>query len=217
MKNKENKIKFTPPPINHMEVFEACSALIKTKDKTRTDKKACINYLETVFRNFEPNIHLDFDDGQGPNWTPLMFACYYNFKEGVKTLLELGADPNLPMLQDNKTVLEMVGVNSNIEIYEMLIKAGADPNFTNNHGKNLLMSAIESKGTKAKSFLIHVLNQDEIDLNIELPEGIDSLVDYANLVENPTASIIINHHTINKILNSETGNDSMETIFDFKI
>lgn len=219
MENKKNKIKFTPPPINHMEVFEACAALIKTKDKTRTDKKACLTFLENTFCNVEPNIHLDFDDGDGPNWTPLMVACYYNFKEGVKLLLELGADPNTVMLKDNKTALEMISVNSNIEIYNMLVEAGGDPNYTNNHGKCVLLSALEKKGTKAKDFLIHILNENNLDLNITSPDGLSPL-DYAYSHDNETAGMILNHDSIKRIMEQaspENDTSILDDIMDFKI
>lgn len=219
MQNTEKTIKFNPPPLNMLEVFNACAALIKNEEKTRTDKGACLKYLEDVFCNRSPNVHLDFDDGSGPNWSPLMVACYYNFKEGVKKLLELGADPNFANFSDGKTPLEVSAVNTNLDITELLLNAEGDVNFNDKHGKNLLLTAIECKGKKADNYLKALLNKDLIDVIACTPENM-TVADYADKVGNINGSIIVNNYTINKIM--ETTNpllsmDSEDEEFDLGI
>lgn len=195
----QKTIKFNAPPLDHMEVFNACAGLMMNEKKTRVDKASSIKYLENVFCNQSPNIHLDFKDGAGPNWTPLMFACYYEFKEGVKVLLELGADPNLTMFKDGKTVLEMCAVNLNKDITEMLLSANADANYQDVNGKNFLLTSIESKGKKADKYLESILQTDKIDLNANAPKDM-SLEEFADSIGNINGSIIINHYSIKKMM-----------------
>ncbi len=199
MQNTEKTIKFNPPPLNMLEVFNACASLIKNEEKTRTDKNACLKYLDDVFCNRSPNVHLDFNDGSGPNWSPLMVACYYNFKEGVKKLIELGADPNFANFSDGKTPLEVSAVNTNLEITELLLNANADVNANDKHGKNLLLTAIECTGKKADKYLEALLSKDLIDVIACTPEN-TTVADYADKVGNINGSIILNNYTINKMM-----------------
>lgn len=218
MKNIPKTIKFNAPPLDSMEVFNACAALMMNDKKNKVDKIKCLNYLDATFSNITPNIHLDFNDGDGPNWTPLMVACYYQFTEGVKKLLDLGADPNLTMLKDDKTVLEVSAVHTNYEITKILLDAGANPNYQDKNGNNFLLTSLESKGKKAEKYLDNILNTDLIDLIENTPEG-KNLPDIAESFGNLNGSIIVNNYTIKKMLTRADISEEFSADFatEFKI
>jgi ankyrin repeat protein len=114
------------------------------------------------------------------NMTLLMWACsesnpHFEDKrtEVVELLLNKGANPNIqakgPSVSDRdqgKTPLMMVissfyfsldkRKQQQLEIVEMLLKAGADVNIRDENGKTALQHAIESRGAK---HLVNVLMQ----------------------------------------------------------
>ena len=65
--------------------------------------------------------------------TPLTIAVRYGLKDKVEILLKAGADPSFPR-NENWAPLHWAAATNNIEIAEMLIKAGANVNATDVYG-----------------------------------------------------------------------------------
>lgn len=78
------------------------------------------------------------DDG----WTALMIACRIKNTKAVKTLLENGADPNIPS-DSGMTPLMLACNKGDLETVKILIKNGADPNISDEEGRTALMYLME--------------------------------------------------------------------------
>jgi ankyrin repeat protein len=74
------------------------------------------------------------------NYTPLILACYYDFKEIVEFLLDYGADVNLQGFGQTTPLIEAC-LKNNIEIVELLINQGADLCLANRWGETPLECA----------------------------------------------------------------------------
>lgn len=102
--------------------------------------------------------NLEIQDEQS-GWTPLMGAVRMNQQVTVKTLLEAGANPNA-WSQDHDaypslTPLMMAASYCvNIEIFNELIRYGADINAKNKYGNTALMIAASDRHNRKKIELI---------------------------------------------------------------
>ncbi len=92
--------------------------------------------------------------------TPLHWAVYRNDVEGVRRLLQSGANPKAAN-REGATVLSLASMNGNAAIIEMLLKAGADANERLPNGETALMMAART-GELAS---IEVLLQHGADVN----------------------------------------------------
>ncbi|KIE05127.1 hypothetical protein NF27_EY02230 [Candidatus Jidaibacter acanthamoeba] len=90
-------------------------------------------HIEVVAKllNKKANINAYRND----NRTALMLAVKKEYKEIVKLLLDNDANPNTRDVFSFKTSLIIAAENGNLEIAALLIKAGADINITDNHGR----------------------------------------------------------------------------------
>lgn len=77
------------------------------------------------------------------------------FIEIVETLLDAGADPNLPEEDTGGTPLMYAAKRGYLEIVRLLLEAGADPNIKDTYGETALMKA-EKFG---KNEVVEVLHQ----------------------------------------------------------
>ncbi|CAB0043609.1 unnamed protein product [Trichogramma brassicae] len=65
-------------------------------------------------------------------------ACMYNLNHIVQKFLELGQDPNCLVIETVNPPLHLALANYNFEMTELLLRHGANPNFTNIHGETPL-------------------------------------------------------------------------------
>eukprot|EP00128_Syssomonas_multiformis_P000642 Colp12_sorted_trinity150504_noHs@18817 len=64
------------------------------------------------------------------DWTPLMYACWYNHLPCARVLIFYGSDVSLT--NTNKcTALHFAAGCGHVDIVRLLIESGADPNFAN--------------------------------------------------------------------------------------
>ncbi|KAK2805838.1 hypothetical protein FQN51_008612 [Onygenales sp. PD_10] len=136
----------------HKDVAEKVVELLLERgaDPTRKDHKgqSVLSHAVTCRSNivfqlllrYEPEV--DAADCEGR--TPLMKAARSGFEEGVKALLDKGADPNH---KDHKreTPLSQAAraTDGSGEVVEMLLREGSDPNFKNSDGDTPLILAAE--------------------------------------------------------------------------
>ncbi len=102
------------------------------------DKPECIKAL--IATRAMVNIKNDYGD------TPLHLAAQFGKFNSLKTLLECGADPNIPG-QDSKIVLEYAirgnqTYTNKFEIVSLLLNSGADINKCDKNGNSLLHFAV---------------------------------------------------------------------------
>ena len=82
-------------------------------------------------------------------FTPLMYAVYANKIRSVKTLLDLGANPNLPndticSSGENAVIISSCSFyTSSADVLRLLLKYGGNPNSIQ-HGKNSIILVIEN-------------------------------------------------------------------------
>ncbi|NET90610.1 MAG: ankyrin repeat domain-containing protein [Kamptonema sp. SIO1D9] len=76
------------------------------------------------------------------------------FSEIVETLLDAGADPNLPEEDTGGTPLIYAAKNGSLETIRLLLKAGADPNIENTYGKTALVYAKQKGYTEIVQLLL---------------------------------------------------------------
>lgn len=95
------------------------------------------------------------DNGTEPfKNSPLCFACMYNRTDIALLLINAGADVNFPGFHV-RTPLFYAADKGNIELAEALYKKGADVNYINKDGKNILMDiAFHKPGAEIVKWLI---------------------------------------------------------------
>lgn len=109
-------------------------------------------------------------------FTPLGLAAFFQRRDVVATLLELGADPNLAA----KNAIQASPLHSaaaggpDLEIVRLLLDAGADPNVQQRHGFTPLHSAAHN-GALAQ---VQLLIARGADVDAATDEG-KTAVDYA--------------------------------------
>ena len=76
--------------------------------------------------------------------TALILATRQNDKDTVRTLLDAGADINLPMA-DGTTALVVAIINAHFELGSYLLEKGADPNLADGKGMAALYGAVDMR------------------------------------------------------------------------
>ncbi|MBX7136940.1 MAG: ankyrin repeat domain-containing protein [Oligoflexia bacterium] len=97
-------------------------------------------------------------------YTPLVYALEQENTALVTTLLEAGADPNIPT-QSGKLPLE--AVLDNAELVALLLKFKADPNKHSEHNAVPLIEAIQNGNTDSAKTLI----ENKADLSVTANDG----------------------------------------------
>lgn len=76
--------------------------------------------------------------------SPLMVAIENGFTlETLESLIDLGCDVNLQNPQDGMTCLQNTLLIEDINIFELLLKAGADPRLVDNEGESVFSECEE--------------------------------------------------------------------------
>jgi len=103
--------------------------------------------------------------------TPLYSASYRAFTEGVKWLLEQGADPHAKRTSDGHTAMMEAASDGSYEIVSMLIDAGADVNAarTEDGMTALHFAARRGRGDVAKLLMTKGANVDATDQRMNTP------------------------------------------------
>lgn len=103
--------------------------------------------------------------------TPLYSASYRAFTEGVRWLLEQGADPHAKRTSDGHTAMMEAASDGSYEIVSMLIDAGADVNAvrTDDGMTALHFAARRGRGDVAKLLMTKGANVDAVDQRMNTP------------------------------------------------
>lgn len=103
--------------------------------------------------------------------TPLYFAAYRTFAEGVEWLLQQGADPHVKRDDDGHTPMMEAASDGSYEIVDMLINAGADVNAVrSDDGLTALhFAARRGRGDIARLLISKGANIDAADQRMNTP------------------------------------------------
>ena len=153
--------------VNHSESAVAASA---SRQLSATTADFAELMISAVLRNDLATVNWLLDQGTDPNIcsvggsTPLYIAIHRLDGEGiVKTLLDRGADPNLPvpaLLGDQSTLLLQAAGLGNYKALNLLLDRGADLNASNICGHTALhMALLNINETAITKFLNYLLDR----------------------------------------------------------
>ncbi len=97
---------------------------------------------------------VDVNAPQGDGATALHWAAFNDDLETAQLLLAAGANLKAATRVGSITPLFMAAKNGNAAMLELLLKSGADPNSTDEHGTTALMTAAASGNASAVETLI---------------------------------------------------------------
>ncbi|MEM0194119.1 MAG: ankyrin repeat domain-containing protein [Metallosphaera sp.] len=104
-----------------------CSKIFQEIDRGKLDKFKLLDKI---------NLHKCFRNGRNP----LHEACFQGEYSIVKTLLDMGFDPN-ERDEEGNLPIHLAFCNGNYEVVKLLIERGADPNMRDINGFTLLHKA----------------------------------------------------------------------------
>ncbi|HHT0594871.1 TPA: ankyrin repeat domain-containing protein [Legionella anisa] len=74
----------------------------------------------------------------GKGMSPLLYAVFFGTDDSVKALLDVGADPNIPNKDNNKTALHFAVCRGKKEVVELLLSKGAKTDIVDTSNKTPL-------------------------------------------------------------------------------
>ncbi|WP_256803052.1 ankyrin repeat domain-containing protein [Rodentibacter pneumotropicus] len=122
------------------------------------------NYLHSILCYFEPSSELvifyikqglDINAQDIYGMTPLHYAMQEKNVDAAIALLNAGADPNIPNI-DNLTPLSLIGyLPDRLDVLELMLEKGANVNYLVNEGETILESY---KPNKDEAHLLPIYN-----------------------------------------------------------
>lgn len=83
----------------------------------------------------------------------LHIACIYQYHDMIKYLLSINADPNASSLEGGELPLEISLAYHDFKTCDMLIEAGANANYKNNHGYQVIELVVKNNDFESLKYL----------------------------------------------------------------
>lgn len=123
----------------------------------------------------DPNMRIEPTDGPG-KWSPLVVAADDGFKQCVQFLLDKKANPNIVGPTDIGTPLRYAAVKGHLEICELLIARGAEPNSPLINPPILIQIITDYTATQNQLEIFDLLLEHNADVNAKDSDGVPVLV-----------------------------------------
>ena len=164
--NKETAAQLQTNPLIAFQLFgtrAGCAALSwdppPQKQKIRSDgalllatRKEELDEVRTLVAAGEPIDSPSSYDG----YTPLFIAAVKGHEEAIRTLLELGADPNRPADSGAVALLVALVHDASLDCLRLLVDGGANPAAVNHVGFGALHVVAETNHPRALSWLLEL-------------------------------------------------------------
>lgn len=152
---------------------------------------ACIGDAEQakhLFNTSKVNINTKFPLNRGgiKEVTVLYWVTGCNNVDGVRALLELGADPNMKLGDDFSSTWHASGFGGHPDILKLMVEHGGNLNQDSSSGISLLMRAYETKQMGSFNYLL----EQGADVNYVTSTD-DTIITYAN--DFPTILKLLEH------------------------
>jgi ankyrin repeat protein len=130
-----------------------------------------------LFNASKVNINTKFPLNRGgiKEVTVLYWVTGCNNVDGVRALLELGADPNMKLGDDFSSTWHASGFGGRKELLPLMIKHGGNLNQEDDNGINLLMRAYETGSMDNFNYLL----EQGVDINYVTSDNI-TIIEYVN-------------------------------------
>ncbi|KAF5567238.1 ankyrin 1 [Fusarium phyllophilum] len=132
----------------------------------------------------DPNMGISDSDNSDDQWTPLHAATDDGFMKCIRLLLDNGANPNIP--GPSGPPLHWAVAHARIDVLDMLLKAGADPQ-SEALKKPLLVTSVGSELKEAGLSVLKSLLELKSDVNCKDDEGSTPLITLIRSYENKPA------------------------------
>ncbi len=135
------------------------------KNQNLIHKMAEKNRIDAIIWLKEKGVDLSLEDNEAQ--TPLIIAAKRGYTELIKTLINLGADPEYKN-KEKRIALQEAAKNANLDAYCTLSRITENRNNIDSEGKNVLFDAI---GTSNENMIKEVLLDESVDRSIEDLDG----------------------------------------------
>lgn len=109
-----------------------------------------MEYRIDEYKDLVASGHYDVNAQDADGKTPLHYATEQGVVEVIRSLLDAGADPNIPEFLHGNTPLNNAVFHVNtcgVEVVETMLACGGDPTIANHHG-NSALSLAEDGGSR---------------------------------------------------------------------
>ena len=132
-------------------LFIFFSALLQAQDKTVFDvaRKGNLSEIKAVYDKDKSIINAIDDKGS----SILILACYRGNHEVAQFLIDNQADLNY--VSKNGTALMACVVKGELQLFDELLKKGANPDLTDDNGMTALMYAVQFKNVEMVKKLVN--------------------------------------------------------------
>ncbi|KAF5597987.1 ankyrin 1 [Fusarium pseudoanthophilum] len=167
----------------------------------------------------DPNMGISNSPTSDDQWTPLHAATDDGFMKCIQLLLDKGANPNIP--GPSGTPLNWAVTHSRIDILDMLLRAGADPQ-SQALKKPLLVTSVGSELAEASLGMLRRLLELKLDVNCKGLEGDTPLITLIRSGTNKPANEYIHRDKALKMLidhgvDVNLANDEMRTPLQYAV
>jgi ankyrin repeat protein len=135
------------------------------KNQNLIHKMAEKNRIDAIIWLKEKGVDLSLEDNEAQ--TPLIIAAKRGYTELIKTLINLGANPEYKN-KEKRIALQEAAKNANLDAYCTLSRVTENRNNIDSEGKNVLFDAIS---TSNENMIREVLLDESVDRSIEDLDG----------------------------------------------